>query len=245
MENIKRDGTKEIERQKEYRLMCRKRDGRVGEYLYKNGYPFYGRIYKKYEKERRRMLERRYKKLQKVREMIQWKYWQIYMYFRPHYNKLIFNLTGCKNQEITIMKIFLVINYYIRFGDVYLYNPIKRTGYRYYSGESIVIYVIPTEMTAVQKTRMKKAIEQEKIKNWEIKNKIIFLMNKKWNITSEWEVNNLYDYNPYTKEKVDIVTAFFISYYGYELFKKNFINRCKRFEIPIFGINPTPEISTN
>lgn len=245
MEEMKRDRTKEIERQKEYRWMCRRKDSRVGEFLYKNGYPFYGRTYKRYEKDRQRMLKRRCKRLQRVRGMVQWKFWPIYMYFRPHYNKLLFNLTGCKDQQMAIIKLFLVINYYIRFGDVYLYNPIKSTGYRYYSGESVVIYVIPEDMTAVQKTRMKKAIEQEKVKEWNIKNKVIFLMNKEWNITSEWEVNNLYDYNPYTKEKVDIATSFFILYYGYELFKKNFVSKCKRFEIPIFGINPTPEIPSN
>lgn len=234
-----KDGTREYDRQEEFRMMCVKHKGGVMEYLYKNGYPVYGKTYEKYKKERQRMLKLRYHRLKKVRDKMQWKLWPKYMNFKPHYNKLVYFLRWCKDKVRTIMRILLVINYYVKFGQVYLYNPINTTGYRYYSGESLVIYIIPEEMTAVQKTRMKKAVEQEEVNGFKIKNKMILTANEdsSWTEMLDWKCIVLNDYNYDIKKKLDVETMFFITYYGQELFKKNFESKCAQLHIPIFGID--------
>ena len=234
-----KDGTREYDRQEEFRIMCLKHKSGILEYLYKNGYPIYGKTYEKYKKERQRMLKLRYHRLKKVRNKPQWKLWPKHMNFKPHYKKLVYFLRWCKDKMKTIIRILLIINYYVRFGHVYLYNPINTTGYRYYSGESLVIYIIPEKLTPVQKIRMKKAIEQEEINGFKIKNKMILTINEdsSWTEMLDWKCIVLNDYNYNIKKELDVETMFFITYYGQELFKKNFESKCNQYHIPIFGIN--------
>lgn len=226
-----------------FRELCRAKNKEACYWLYVNGYFFAGMVFPKLLNERKIALTTRLKNLKRNRVNQLWKYSNISIYFHPNCKKLLLDLTDCKKPKGVLMKISLLLNYYLKPGDIYMYNPINRAGYKYYSGENIIIYVVYEKLTPVQKTRLKNAWNSKLINGYDISNKWKVILSLDWNIkwitkdddlNGSWEIRKVRDTQLYTKKKLNLVKSFFTAWLGDYAFKKSFVNHCTLRNIPLW-----------
>lgn len=233
--------TKEGENMNTFRELCRKRSKEAWYFLFKKGYFIVGlpnTIQAKLIKERKESLKLRYKALKRNRLNEIWKYSCIGYYFLPVRKNICFSLWTCKQPEIALFKIGLILNYYLKPGDIYMYNPIQRAGYKYYSGENLIIYIVKNDMTAIQRTRLKNAWNMKIANRFNIENcwKVIICLNNKvdWIMNdSKWFYEEIWDCDPDTCKPLNFVTHFMCTWLGENGFKK-FKEYCKIRKIPIW-----------
>lgn len=233
----------EVDKLNQFRELCRAKNKEACYWLYVNGYFFAGMEFPHLLKERKIALSMRLKGLKRNRVNELWKYSNISFYFHPRWKKLILNLTDCKKPKGVLMKISLLLNYYLRPGDIYMYNPINRAGYKYYSGENIIIYVVYENMSPVQKSRLKNAWNSKLVNGYNIENtwKVIITLDWKTNwitkhdqLNEGWETHCVLDVHPYTRKKMNLVESFFIAWLGERTFRNTFVNHCTLRNIPLW-----------
>ena len=106
----------------------------------------------------------------------------------PAYKHTIFHFK-CKEykyEQFTCNVFIQMILNYIPFYNVFLYDPLEdvHTGYKYYSGEPLVVYYMTQRMidNATRKKRIREAVVQKKANGYDLR--------KVWKIvicTGEWE----------------------------------------------------------
>lgn len=224
-----------------FRELCRKKSKEAWYFLFKKGYFIVGlpnSIQTKLIKERKELLKLRYKALKRNRLNEFWKYSCIGCYFLPVRKNICFSLWTCKHPETALFKIGLILNYYLKPGDIYMYNPINRAGYKYYSGENLIIYTVRNDMTAIQRNRLKNAWNMKTANKFNIENcwKVIFCLNNEidWIMKdSKWFYEEIWDCDPDTCKPLNFVIHFMSTWLGENGFKK-FKEYCEIRKIPIW-----------
>ena len=241
-ENIIDNDIHENEKIAHFRSLCRKKSKEAFYFLYMNGYFFAGANFPNLIPQRKKALKKRLTDLKRNRVNDLWKYSAVGFYFLPHWKNLVILLGRCKNPNESLLKISLLLNYYLRPADIYMYNPVNGAGYKYYSGENLILYVVKPNMTPAQKNRLKKAWNTKMINKRDISNvrKVVFCLDQKidWiekDSNSNWCFRELYDHNPFTREKINFFANFFSLWIGKEGFIKNFKNHCQTRNIPIWS----------
>ena len=233
----------EAEKLNQFRELCRAKNKEACYWLYVNGYFFAGMEFPQLLKERKIALSMRLRALKRNRVNELWKYSSMSLYFHPRWKKLILDLTDCKKPKGILMKISLILNYYLRPGDMYMYNPINRAGYKYYSGENIIIYVVYENMSPVQKSRLKNAWNSKLVNGYDVENAWKVIITLDWNtswitkhdqLNEGWEIHRVIDLHPYTRKKVNLVESFFIAWLGEHAFRNTFVNHCTLRNIPLW-----------
>lgn len=242
-EKIIENDMNEAEKLNQFRELCRAKNKKACYWLYVNGYFFAGMEFPQLLKERKIALSMRLKALKRNRVNELWKYSSMSLYFHPKWKKLILDLTDCKKPKGVLVKISLILNYYLRPGDMYIYNPIQRAGYKYYSGENIIIYVVYENMSPVQKSRLKNAWNSKLVNGYDVENAWKVIITLDWNtswitkhdqLNEGWEIHRVIDVHPYTRKKVNLVESFFIAWLGEQAFRNTFVNHCTLRNIPLW-----------
>lgn len=242
-EKIIENDMNEAEKLNQFRELCRAKNKEACYWLYVNGYFFAGMEFPQLLKERKIALSMRLRALKRNRVNELWKYSSMSLYFHPRWKKLILDLTDCKKPKGILMKISLILNYYLRPGDMYMYNPINRAGYKYYSGENIIIYVVYENMSPVQKSRLKSAWNLKLVNGYDVENVWKVIITLDWNtswitkhdqLNEGWEIHRVVDVHPYTRKKVNLVESFFIAWLGEHAFRNTFVNHCTLRNIPLW-----------
>lgn len=242
-EKIIENDMNEAEKLNQFRELCRAKNKEACYWLYVNGYFFAGMEFPQLLKERKIALSMRLRALKRNRVNELWKYSSMSLYFHPRWKKLILDLTDCKKPKGILMKISLILNYYLRPGDMYMYNPINRAGYKYYSGENIIIYVVYENMSPVQKSRLKNAWNSKLVNGYDVENAWKVIITLDWNtswitkhdqLNEGWEIHRVVDVHPYTRKKVNLVESFFVAWLGEHAFRNTFVNHCTLRNIPLW-----------
>lgn len=242
-EKIIENDMNEAEKLDQFRELCRAKNKEACYWLYVNGYFFAGMEFPQLLKERKIALSMRLRALKRNRVNELWKYSSMSLYFHPRWKKLILDLTDCKKPKGILMKISLILNYYLRPGDMYMYNPINRAGYKYYSGENIIIYVVYENMSPVQKSRLKNAWNSKLVNGYDVENAWKVIITLDWNtswitkhdqLNEGWEIHRVVDVHPYTRKKVNLVESFFVAWLGEHAFRNTFVNHCTLRNIPLW-----------
>ena len=223
-----------------FRELCRKKSKEAFYFLYKNGYFFSGLDFPEFLVQRKMALKAKLTCLKRNRIPELWKWSSANCYFLPRWKNLIIDLSWCKKPKLALLNISLLLNYYLRPGDIYMYNPIEKGGYRYYTGENLILFVIKPNMSAQQKSRLKKAWNEKLVNGFDISKtkKVIFCLdrNKDWlekDIEMNWCIEEFYDYDPKTDQKINFFCSFFNLWLGYTALLK-FKDRCKIRNIPLW-----------
>lgn len=160
--------------------------------LYNRGFvcPLYTptSIVKNGAEERRDSLKKRYETWKRLRPYMQVKGLTEDIRMFPAYQKCIFQFLSKDNQRLAWscnLFIQMIINY-IPLYNIYLYNPLykKHMGYKYYSGEPLIIYYITEEVKNARVwCRLKNAIYQERANGYCLKNCYrVILCNFDWKV---------------------------------------------------------------
>ena len=224
-----------------FRELCRKKSKEAWYFLFRKGYFIVGlssTVQASLIKERKESLKLRYIALRRNRLPEFWKYSNVGYYFLPARKNTCFTLWTCNHPETALFKIGLILNYYLRPGDIYMYNPVQRAGYKYYSGENLIVYTVGSEMTATQRTRLKSAWNTKMVNGFDIENcrKVVFCLDDKvdWILKDEkWFLEEVRDYEPNTHEPLNFVAHFMCTWLGVNGFKK-FKEYCEIRKIPIW-----------
>ncbi len=191
----------DFENQKEIRRMIEKKEKKWYEESYKKGYINYEykKIREKYLKERRESIKKRYKIMKRIRSVVK-KYGPMRRVFVPGVKRLVIDYHGYKNPMEGLISSIMVMNWYNESYEIYQYSPISGTGYKYYSGEKIIIYLIDEKMTDYQIKQISKAANQKKANGYDIEKcwKVIITL-KKWNGCKDWTHMKGIDSIHYTK----------------------------------------------
>lgn len=191
----------EREKQEEIRKLIDERNSKWYIKSYKEGlinYP-YPKLEKLYLKERKEKITERYKRLKRIR-LASKHYGPLNKLFIPGNKKLIIEINELIKPKKGLISIIEMINYYCESYGIYQYSPIPKTGYRYYSGEQIIIYIIDENMKNKSIKKLSKAARLKKYGIYKIDNcwKVIITL-QKWKGCKDWErmkfIGNIGYYN--------------------------------------------------
>lgn len=238
-DEIMEENQEDKKNQKVIREMINKR--KIGWYpkIWKAGYLCYKLQYLKGEEIRKKRLKERMILLKRLRKAAE-QYKPVGYSFLPKGNRLIIDISKMVNIKKGFIAITQMINYYCDNFGVYQYSPVKGTGYKYYSGERIIVYFITPEMTENQIKEIVKNIKKEEIKNYNLKNTFKVIINgSKWRGCEDWRREMITDKD--TKgDDVDFRIQMLLAWKGCrsmeELNEKcHFLNYCKN-----KGLEPWP-----
>lgn len=191
----------EFERQKKIRELMKKRDIKWYEKSYKKGFPNYGykRLEKKYLTKRREAIQKRYKILKRIRTVVK-PYGPMRRIFYPGKKRLVMDFHEYRKPLEGLISTIEMINWYNEPYEIYQYSPIPGTGYKYYSGESIIIYIIDEKMNEKQIEKLSKAARQREANGYNIEKcwKVIITL-KDWNGCKDWTRMKAVEYIQYIK----------------------------------------------
>ena len=191
----------EFERQKKIRELINKKDIKWYETSYKKGFPSYGnkRLEKRYLEKRKEAIRKRYEILKRIRRAAK-RYGPMRRIFYPGKKRLVMDFHEYRKPLQGLLSTIEMINWYNEPYEIYQYSPIPGTGYKYYSGESIIIYIIDEKMTESQMKRLSEAARQEKANGYNIENcwKVIITL-KDWNGCKDWSRMKAIEYIQYIK----------------------------------------------
>lgn len=94
-----------------------------------------------------------------------------FSFFYPIQNNIIFDFSQSSNPIHLSLLFFQMLISYIPIFNIYQYDPIPGTGYKYYSGEKFILYYINNSMNSSQKFRTADAANQGPYSNLESQKK--------------------------------------------------------------------------
>ena len=234
-DDIMEENQEDKKNQKIVRELINKRE--IGWYpkIWKAGYLCYKLQYLKGEEVRKKKLKERMILLKRLRKAAE-QYKPVGYSFLPSGRRLIIDISQLENIKKGFVAVTQMINYYCDNYGVYQYSPVQGTGYKYYSGEHIIIYFITPEMTENQIKEIVKNIKKEEIKNYKLKNTFKVIINgSKWRGCEDWRREMILDRNMQGEEldiRVEILLAWKKCRNLEELIKKwNFLEYCKNKEL--------------
>ena len=181
--------------QREIRQMIENRDIRWYLLVWKRGYFCCKLNQLGEEKERRDALVERMQRMKRVRPAAE-RYKPIGCAFLPASRRLVIDISALTNVKKGMVAMTQMINYYCDNYGVYQYSPLPGTGYKYYSGERLIIYVITEEMSKNQIKEMVKGIKINEIEGYKLKNTFKVIINaSKWQGCKDWRREMILDYD--------------------------------------------------
>lgn len=179
----------EIEEQEKVRKLIEEQSSEWYEESYKKGLISYSMksIEKRWKKERQENIQRRYRILKRIRLVVK-SYGPMRRTFLPYRKRLIIDYHLLKKPMRGLISIIEMINYYCNSIDIYKYSPVIGSGYRYYTGERVIIYVIDEKMSINSIKKISKAARQKKANGYNIERcwKVIITL-QKWKGCLQWE----------------------------------------------------------
>ena len=154
----------------------------------------YSNSVKPYMERRKESLTKRYKIWKNLRAYFRQKYAKaVTNIMYPGKKRMILDVSNCPDTKKAIQTIYDMMVNYIPIYDVYMYNPVPGSGYKYYTGENIIMYHIGTDMDKQERTRIAKAARQEDINGYKNQWRIL-ITTVKYNGLKGWyrtEISNL------------------------------------------------------
>ena len=212
-------------------------------YLYCEGYFIppkfnYGFNINEYKDIRQMNLKKRKQRWKILRLSIENRYLPIGLTFMPGARKMIFDFRFCNQPYESYLQMYLMILNYCDYYNIYQYSPLPNTGYKYYSGERIIIYYMTDDLNKQQKKRLSQAIQKKLVNGYELKNTFqIIIKFGKWEgkltNSNDWKYCIIYD-------NIDVKQSILINWKQkqstVELFKEcNLLKYCRK-----RGIQPWP-----
>lgn len=238
-DDIMEENQEDKKNQQIVRELINKRETRWYPKIWKAGYLCYKLQYLKGEEIRKKRLKERMILLKRLRKAAE-QYKPVGYSFLPSGRRLIIDISQLENIKKGFIAITQMINYYCDNYGVYQYSPVRGTGYKYYSGERIIVYFITPEMTENQIKEIVKNIKKEEIKNYNLKNTFKVIINgSKWRGCEDWRREMITDKD--TKgDDVDFRIQMLLAWKGCrsmeELNEKyHFLDYCKK-----KGLEPWP-----
>lgn len=238
-DDIMKENQEDKENQRIVRELINKRETSWYPKIWQAGYLCYKLQKLKGEEIRKKRLKERMILLKRIRAAAE-QYKPVGCSFLPKGNRLIIDISEMINVKRGFIAITQMINYYCDNYGVYQYSPIPKSGYKYYSGERIIVYFITPEMTENQINEIVKNIKKEEIKNYNLKNTFKVIINgSKWRGCQDWRREMITDKD--TKgDDVDFRIEMLLAWKGCrsmeELNEKyHFLDYCKK-----KGLEPWP-----
>lgn len=181
--------------QQEIREMIDKRDIKWYPRLWQQGYFCYKLKYLKGDEKRREALKERMNRLKRIRPAAE-RYKPVGCAFLPATKRLIIDISQLENKKRGFVAMVQMVNYYCDNYGVYQYSPLPGTGYKYYSGEKIIIYMITPEMNKNQVNETVKRIKRDEIEGFSLKQTYKVIINaNEWRGCEDWRREMILDYN--------------------------------------------------
>ena len=195
VDKIMSDNDNDKQNQQEIREMINKRDIRWYPRLWQQGYFCYKLKYLKGDEKRRKAIKERMSRLKRIRPAAE-RYKPVGYAFLPATRRLIIDISQLENKKRGFVAMVQMVNYYCDNYGVYQYSPLPGTGYKYYSGERIIIYMITPEMNKNQVNEMVKKIKRDEIEGFNLKQTYKVIINaNEWRGCEDWRREMILDYN--------------------------------------------------
>lgn len=195
VDKILADNDADKRNQQEIREMINKRDIKWYPRLWQQGYFCYKLKYLKGDEKRREALKERMNRLKRIRPAAE-RYKPVGCAFLPATKRLIIDISQLENKKRGFVAMVQMVNYYCDNYGVYQYSPLPGTGYKYYSGEKIIIYMITPEMNKNQVNETVKRIKRDEIEGFSLKQTYKVIINaNEWRGCEDWRREMILDYN--------------------------------------------------
>lgn len=124
-------------------------------------------------------------------------------FFFPCQKNIVIDLSTCSDPLLASIYFLRMITSYIPLYNIYQYNPLPGTGFKYYSGEFFVFFFITPEMTQQQKDAIAQAASSF------IQNKIwlCVVTSTPWNGLGSW-------LRPHISDSIDVKLSLFAAWTG-------------------------------
>lgn len=185
-DEIMKENQEDIENQKIVREMINKRETSWYPKIWQAGYLCYKLRKLEGEEIREKRLKERMTLLKRIRAAAE-QYKPVGCSFLPKGNRLIIDISEMVNVKRGFVAITQMINYYCDNYGVYQYSPIPGTGYKYYSGERIIVYFINIDFTEKQIKNLISGAKKDEIDSFKLKNTYKVIINgSKWRGCEDW-----------------------------------------------------------
>lgn len=184
---------------------------------------------------RREAMKRRYKIMKRIRPAA-CQYGVVGVEFYPGNRRVVIEMWRSMHPRLGIVALMAVINYYCDTYGVYVYSPLPGTGYKYYTGEKILVYVVDTTMSEKQVEKVSKAARNEKsVNGHSLKStwKVIVAL-REWQGCPDWQHESCMDSVGYRHVNywVEAIVAWKCSpSVNYMVHQWNFASYCRKREL--------------
>ena len=239
IDKIMEDNKEDKENQEEVRKMINERSTKWYLKVWQGGYLCYKLKNLTGEDKRREAIKARMTRLKRIRPAVE-RYKPIGYAFLPSSNRLIIDISEMVNIKKGFVGIVQMISYYCDNYGVYQYSPMPGTGYKYYSGERIIIYFINIDFTEKQIKNLVEGAKKDETNGFNLKTTYKVIINaSKWRGCKDWRREMITDKD--TKgDDVDFRIQMLLAWKGCrtmeELNEKcHFLDYCKK-----KGLEPWP-----
>ena len=236
---ILEDNKEDKKNQEEVRKSINERSTKWYLKVWEEGYLCYKLKYLPGEDKRKQAIKTRMTRLKRIRPAIE-RYKPIGYSFLPKENRLIIDISEMVNIKRGFVAITQMINYYCDNYSVYQYSPIPGTGYKYYSGERIIVYFINIDFTEKQIKNLVDGAKKDEINGFNLKTTYKIIINaSKWRGCQDWRREMITDKD--TKgDDVDFRIEMLLAWKGCKTMEElnekcHFLNYCKK-----KGLEPWP-----
>ena len=236
---ILEDNKEDKENQEEVRKMINERSTKWYLKIWEEGYLCYKLRKLPEGDKRRKAIKTRMTRLKRIRPAAEI-YRPIGCSFLPTERRLIIDISEMVNVKRGFVGVVQMINYYCDNYGVYQYSPIPGTGYKYYSGERIIVYFINIDFTEKKIKNLISGAKKDEINGFNLKTTYKVIINaSKWRGCQDWRREMITDKD--TKgDDVDFRIQMLLAWKGCrsmdELNEKyHFLDYCKK-----KGLEPWP-----
>ena len=238
-DEIMAENKEDKKNQKEVREMINRRETGWYPKIWQDGYLCYKLQKLQGDDIRQKRLKERMILLKRIRAAAE-QYKPVGYSFLPTERRLIIDISEMVNVKRGFVAITQMINYYCDNYGVYQYSPLPGTGYKYYSGERIIVYFINIDFTEKQIKKIVGGAKKDVIDDFNLKNTYKVIINgSKWRGCQDWRREMITDKD--TKgDDVDFRIQMLLAWKGcrsMEEFneKYHFLDYCKK-----KGLEPWP-----
>lgn len=239
IKKILEDNKEDKKNQEEVRQMINERSTKWYLKVWEEGYLCYKLKRLPGEDKRRQAIKTRMTRLKRIRPAIE-RYRPIGYSFLPTERRLILDISEMVNIKRGFVGLVQMINYYCDNYSVYQYSPLPGTGYKYYSGERIIVYFINIDFSEKQIEKIVDGAKKDETNGFNLKTTYKIIINaSKWRGCQDWRREMIIDKD--TKgDDVDFRIQMLLAWKGCrsmeELNEKyHFLNYCKK-----KGLEPWP-----
>lgn len=232
VDKILEDNKEDKKNQEEVRKMINERSTKWYLKVWQEGYLCYKLKYLTEEDKRRQAIKTRMTRLKRIRPAAE-RYRPIGYSFLPKGNRLIIDISEMVNIKRGFVGIVQMINYYCDNYGVYQYSPLPGTGYKYYSGERIIVYFINIDFTEKQIEKIVDGAKKDETNGFNLKTTYKVIINaSKWRGCQDWRREMILDKD--TKgDDVDFRIQMLLAWKGCKSMeelneKYHFIDYCKK-----------------